>query len=232
MKTAADFRCGRAFTLLELLVVMALIATLSFFLLSTRSESGRAASLKAGQALLSNLVTLARTQAMASGQSSRLLVNIDPASASEPRRFLHYVVVQLQTSSGWQTLADAFLPDSVYVIPGNFSSLPAGLFAPVENVPWTKTDGSALRSTALRANRITTETINASASEQWVNITLSSASTTTQSGDIILINGRPRPPGSFSDGEAPVVLENPGGVCGLTLSVYGVPALINSRTSF
>jgi prepilin-type N-terminal cleavage/methylation domain-containing protein len=232
MKTLPSLSCERAFTLLELLVVMALIATLSFFLLSNHGEGGRSASLRAAQAQFSNLLALARTQAMASGQSCRMLVNVDPSSASEPRRYLRYVVVQLQTTSSWQTLTDAFLPDSVYIVPGNFSSLPAGLFAVSENVPWTKVDGSALRSTALRSNRITTETINGSTAEQWVNLTLSSASNTTQSGDIILINGRPRPPGSFAEGEAPVVLENPGNVRGLTLSVYGVPALINSRTSF
>lgn len=232
MKTAAFLPRQRAFTLLELLVVMALIATLSFFILSSRGESGRSASLRAAQAMFSNLITLARTQAMASGQSSRLLINVDPASTGEPRRYLRYVVVQLQTASGWQTLTDTFLPESVYVIPGNFGTLPAGLFAPGENVPWTKVDGSALRSTALRSNRITSETINGSTTEQWVGITLSSAANTTQSGDVILINGRPRPPGSFAEGEAPVVLENPGNVCGVTLSVYGVPALINSRTSF
>jgi hypothetical protein len=110
--------------------------------------------------------------------------------------------------------------------------LPAGLFAPSANVPWTKVDNSALRSTALRSNRITSEVINGGAVEQWVNITFSSTANTAQSGDIIVINGRSRAPGSFVEGESPVVLENPGNVCGLTLSVYGVPALINSHTSF
>ena len=232
MKSVTFFPDRRAFTLIELLVVMALIATLSFFLISTRSESGRASSLKAAQALFSNLVTLARTQAMASGQSCRLLINVDPAGAGDPRRYLRYAVVQYQTASGWQTVTDAFLPELVYVVPGNFSTLPAGLFAAGGNVPWTKVDNSALRSTALRSNRIASEAINGGAVEQWVNITFSSTANTTQSGDIILINGRPRAPGSFAEGESPVVLENPGNVCGLTLSVYGVPALINSRTSF
>ncbi len=232
MKTVTFPSDRGAFTLIELLVVMALMASLSFFLLARRSESGRTTALKAGQALFSNLITLARTQAAASGQSSRLLINVDPSGAAEPRRYLRYVVVQLQTAGGWQTLTDVFLPDSVYVIPGNFTTLPGGLFAPSANVPWTKTDGSALRSTALRTNRITSEAINGANIEQWVNISLSPTSTTTQSGDVILINGRLRSPGSFAEGESPVVLENPGNVCGLTLSVYGVPALINSRVSF
>jgi hypothetical protein len=33
-------------------------------------------------------------------------------------------------------------------------------------------------------------------------------------------------------GDAPITLENPANVRGLTLSSYGVPALINARTSF
>src|SRR5947208_6527307 len=108
MKTSTLALRRHAFTLIELLVVMALIATLSYFLLSSRGESARSTSLKAAQAMVSNLITLARTQAMASGQSCRLLIQVDPASTSEPRRYLRYGVVQVQTVSGWQTLTEVF----------------------------------------------------------------------------------------------------------------------------
>ena len=44
--------------------------------------------------------------------------------------------------------------------------------------------------------------------------------------------GRFRPPGTYQPGESPVELDNPENVRGLTLSAYGVPALINTRASF
>jgi type II secretory pathway pseudopilin PulG len=219
------------FTLLELLVVVGLIAALSFFLIGGL-RSGNTAALQSAQALLANLATAARAKAMATGQSSRVLVQIDAGSGTLPPRFLRYVVLQTKVASGWETIAGAYLPDGVYVVPGNFSIIPAGLFAAGAAIPWEKVDGSALRSTALRANQVTIESINGAGAEQWVSFTISANAGTAQSGDLIVAAGRPRPPGSFAAGESPVELINPETVRGLTLSSYGVPALINARTSF
>lgn len=220
------------FTLLELLVVIGLVAGLSFFIAGGLSGSGKLAALQSAQSALVHLVTAARTKAMASGQSARVLVQIDATSTAQPLRYLRYVAVQTQSSTGWQTTVETYLPDGIYVVPGNFSAIPAGLFAPGTTTSWTKADGSALRSTALRANQITAETINSAGTEQWVSITISANAGTMQSGDIILATGRVRPPGSYLAGESPVELDNPDSVRGLTLSSYGVPALINARTSF
>lgn len=225
-------RAPRAFTLLELLVVIGLIAGLSFFIAGGLSGGGKTAALQSAQSTLAGLVTAARTKAMASGQSARLLVQIDATSTTRPLRYLRYVAVQTLGPAGWQTMVDAYLPDGVYIVPGNFSAIPAGLFAPGTASPWAKADGSALRSTALRANQITTESINSVGAEQWVGITLSASAGTAQPGDLILASGRVRPPGSYPAGESPVELDNPDHVRGLTLSAYGVPALINARTSF
>ena len=223
---------GRAFTLLELLVVMGLVAMLSLVLLGGIRQHGKATALQSAQALLANLATAARTQALTSGQSCRILIHVDPLTTSEPNRYLRYVVLQLQTAAGWQVISDSFLPEGVYVVPGNFSVMPGGLFATSSTVPWAKIDGSDLRSTALRANQITVEAVDDASVEQWVGITLSANAGTLQSGDIILAAGRRRPPGSYVPGDAPIELENPADVRGLTLSAYGVPALINTRTSF
>jgi hypothetical protein len=196
-------------------------------------SGGRSTALQSAQAVMANLISVARTKAMASGAPCRVLIHVDPARVSEPLRYLRYVVVQLKSPGGdWQTVTDTYLPEGVYVIPGVFNPMPAGLFAASITVPWTKVDGTDLRSTALRSNQITTETINGATAEQWVSLTLSANAGTLQSGDIILTAGHRRPPGSYADGEAPIELENPGKVRGLTLSAYGVPALINARTSF
>lgn len=231
-KYSAQWKRPRAFTLLELLVVMGLMAAFSLLLMGRWENGGRAAALKSAQAMLANLVTVARTGALASGRSSRILVHIDPAIPGDSGRYLRYIVVQLNTVDGWQTVTDAFLPDGIYVVPGNFSSMPGGLFAAGGTVPWRKADGSDLRSTALRSDQIFPDTINGVLSEQWVGVVLSSNAGTLQSGDMILATGRRKAPGSYAAGDAPVELQNPADVRGLTLSSYGVPAFINARTSF
>ena len=181
---------------------------------------------------MANLTTAARVKAMASGQPARVLVCIDPNSPAQPSRYLRYVALQVQVAGTWQLVTEVYLPDGIYVVPGNFSSIPAGLFPTSPSTPWTRSDGSALRSTVLRNSSITTEVINHAVAEQWVSFSISAAGTTAQSGDIILATGRRRAPGSYASGESPVELENPEQVRGISLSKYGVPVLINGRASF
>ncbi|MBI2515403.1 MAG: hypothetical protein HYV95_00670 [Opitutae bacterium] len=223
-----------AYTLLELLVVVGLVAGLSFFLVGGLRGGGRSVALQSGQSTLANLVTAARTKAMASGQSARILVHVDPGSADASTRYLRYLVLQVQAGGVWQPVpvAEAYLLEGVFVVPGNFANMPAGLFAADTVTPWTKSDGSPLRSTALRTASITSEIINSTAAEQWVSITFAAAGTTAQSGDLILALGKIRPPGSSAPGDAPVELENPEEVRGLALSAYGLPVLVNGRASF
>ena len=227
-------RPRRAFTLLELLVVIGLIAALSLVLLGGLGGGGKSAALQSAQATLANLVSAARTKAQAGGGGARLLINIDPTSTNDPARFLRYVVIQEQVAGVWQPVpaVEIYLPEGVYVVPGNFSVIPIGLFSTSTTTPWTKSDSTPLRSTALRANQVLSLMLNRAVPEQWVSVSFASVGTTAQSGDIILATGRRRPPGSFATGESPVELENPETVRGLTLSTYGLPALINDRASF
>lgn len=225
----APRRVIRAFTLLELMVVVGLIAALSFVLLGAL-KPGRGSALQAAQGTMANFLVAARSKAAASNQAVRLLVNFNPANADQPSRYLRYVVLQVQSGAGWQSVTDAFLPDGAYVVPGNVT-IPAGLFA-TANSTWTKPDGSDLRSTTLRSNNSVTEAINGPTAELWLCLPLAATGTTTASGDLVIAAGRTRAPGTFAAGESPVELFNPEEVRGLTVSQYGVATLINSRTSF
>jgi type II secretory pathway pseudopilin PulG len=229
MSSLNPTRVARAFTLLELLVVVGLIAAFSLVLL-TSLGSTRGAALQAAQGTLANLLVAARTQAAASGESSRLLIQFDAASGTAPTRFLRHLVLQVQVRGTWQSVTDAFLPEGTYLMPGNFS-LPAGLLAATD-APWTRSDGSALRSTALRISNLSEESIEGGVVEQWLSIPFAAAGTTSASGDLVIAAGRPRAPGSYAAGGSPIELTHPEQVRGLTLSAYGVATLINSRTSF
>jgi prepilin-type N-terminal cleavage/methylation domain-containing protein len=224
-------RCG--FTLIELLVVVALIAILTGLLLGGLPGGGKAVALQSAQATLANAIATARTQARASGRSVRLLVHVDPARTGEPSRFLRGLVLQRQDGSTWTTLTELHLPPGVYLVPGNFGSIPSGLFEPGETAAWRRVSSTdPLRSTALRDGEILSLAVEDAEAARWCGITFAAAGTTMQSGDLVLAAGRARPPDSFSAGESPVRLENAEAVRGLSLSTYGVVTLIDDRNGF
>jgi len=216
------------FTLLEMLIVVGLVAALSVVLLAGLFGGGKAAALQSAQASLAGVVTAARAQAVASGQGARLCLNVD---ATAPDRFLRYWVVQVKTDSVWRTTADISLPEGVFVVPGKFAEMPAGLFSSAST--WLKNDHStALRSTALQDGRIFIEALNDAVPQKWVAIEFGATGGTAQSGDLVLVPGTARPPGSWTAGESPVELRDAAAARGLTLSSYGVPALVNEVASF
>jgi hypothetical protein len=51
-------------------------------------------------------------------------------------------------------------------------------------------------------------------------------------GSLVIAPGIRRAPGSYAAGAVPVQLIKPQAVCGLVLSAYGVPALLNDRRAF
>ena len=229
MRIHPQSRRSHAFTLLELLVVVGLISVLALFVLGAL-QPGRGPALEAGQATLANLLVAARTKAVATNRPVRLLVNFELSREVRPSRYLRYVVLQSQPAAGWQSVADVFLPDSVYVVPGN-GAVPAGFFGAAETA-WTKPDGSLLRSTALRESNWVNEAIDGARIERWLAFPLSAMGTTASSGDLILAAGRPRSPADSAPGESPVELVDPEQVRGLTISQYGVATLIDRRAGF
>ena len=221
-----------AFTLVELLIVVGLIGALSAFLLGGLGGGGKSAAQQSAQSALIGIITVARTKALSTGQPSRVVVNIDATSSAVPARFLRYIAVQTQASAAWQTIMETYLPSGVYVVPGDFTSLPANLFLE-DSGAWVRVDGSTpMRSTVLRSTQITTETINFGSAEKWVSFTIGAVGTTAQSGDLMLALGRERVPGSFTEGDSPVQLFNRENVRGVSLSSYGLTVSIDGRQSF
>lgn len=224
----------RGFTLLEVLVVLALVAATSFLLVGGL-RGGKTTVLRSSQATLANFVTAARTKAAATGRKTRLLVHADPVV---PERYLRFVVLQLGPVAGeseWKTVQSIFLPAGVYVVPASLTGLvaDAGQWRRVSN------PGDELVSD-LFANQSFLQSLEGDQTAQWwmgvgftPNGTLAAlAGGPPPKGSLVIALGEPRATGTYPAGQAPVQLEEPSQVCGLLLSAYGVPALVNGRNAF
>ena len=232
MKSSSN--CGHrkvGFTLLELLVVVGLIATLSFFLIGGLRGGGRAAAMQSAQATLANLVTAARTKAAASGCRVRILICADPADLARFRRTLAVQQESTLNSNTWN--APAFitsLPDGVFVLPYR-GRIPAGFYDSQSS--WVKYNSTnPLESSSLSGSPVSVA-LEGNPANSWDLIQFTPAGTlSTGVGDVVLASGAQRPPGSYLAGESPVQVTNPENIRGISISTYGVPALINSRASF
>ncbi len=222
------------------LVVIGLIAAMSFLLVSGLTGGGATAAMQSGQATITNLITTARTKAAATGRKTRLLVNTE-AGASE--RYLRHLVLQLARQAGsspadWDTTATVTLPEGVYVVPASLTQT-GGLVA--NPADWKRvTDPAADLVSDLFSNQAMSVLLEGDTSAQlWTGVSFTPNGTLAAlgvgpppKGSLVIALGVRRPPGSYQPGESPVQLGNPQAVRGLILSAYGVPALVSERSSF
>lgn len=227
---------ARAFTLLELLVVVGIIALMSG-ILGFGLGGDRSAAVHGGQVLVEDLVTAARLKAAATGRKVRVLVNVDPAA---PDRYLRRWVLQLARQPGaspadWDTLHGFTLPRGVYVVPESLEGLVG------DTAPWQRPSdpGAQLTSDLLEGQAISLALEGESALQLWAgaaftpNGTLAAvAGGLPPKGLIVIACGRERLPGSFSAGTPPVELFDPERIRGVVLGAYGVPAPLDDRTAF
>lgn len=224
-------RNWRAFTLLELLVVLGLIAALSFVLIGGLGGGGKSAALQSAQATVANLIAAARVKAVASQREARVLFHIDPNSPLAAERYLRYYALQQRNASGaWETTQTGVLADGVGVLPRLITS-PSNLVAPGLN--WTRpSDNGALRSSAFRAAAEEVLEIDGLIGERWTAITIAAFGTTTNSGDLVLGALTRLPPTETTAGLSTVQFSNPEQVRGVSLSGYGLAVLVNERSGF
>jgi prepilin-type N-terminal cleavage/methylation domain-containing protein len=228
------------FTLLELLVVIALIAALSAVLVGGLGGGGQAAALESAQATMAGLLTSARTKAAATGHKTRLLIATEPAIAT---RYLRHVALQVGRQTGaspadWDTVVEADLPEGTYLAPASLAQTPGLVATPAE---WKRaSDSLAELSSDLLQNQTVTAALPGELNAQlWAGVAFTSNGTLAAldggpppKGYLVIATGVRRPTGSYSAGESPVQLVKPSAVRGLVLSAYGVPALLNDRWAF
>jgi prepilin-type N-terminal cleavage/methylation domain-containing protein len=226
----------RAFTLIELLVVVGLIAILSAAVFQLPADGGSEAAMRSAQAIMRDLVTVARTRAPATGHKTRLLVNVD---AGVPERYLRLVVLQIGRQAGaspadWDSLQRIALPTGVFVVP---AALDGVVTAPSD---WKRaSDPTADLSSDLFSGQSLAYALEGdTAPQSWTGVAFTPAGTLAAlagglppKGSLVLAPGRRREVEQGS-GAPPVTLENPKTVRGLLLSAYGVPALLPNWNAF
>jgi prepilin-type N-terminal cleavage/methylation domain-containing protein len=229
--------CG--FTLLELLVVVALIGGLSLVLFLGLEGSGKPAALQSAQATVSSLVTAARLKAAASGRHCRVLVANDPA---DPERYLRFLALQQARHPGasateWDTVQTAALPAGTFIVPATITS-PVGLVSDASRWRRSTEPGEELASGAFLNQTIVHALEGDVTARQWTGVCYTPQGTLARLGTvggpprglIVITTGVRRPPGSYATGASPVLL-TPDLVRGLMLSAYGVPAWLNDQNA-
>lgn len=220
-------RQRRAFTVIELLVAVSIIALLATLVFGAFSGNSKSLALESAQATLGNLVVAARTKAMANGRAARLLIHNDTANPERVRRYL--ILQEQDANAAWVTTSDVLLPKGVYVMPSQ-NHLLTGLLE--GDVLWKKIDGSTvLHSSALSGATVTVQ-VNSATTETWEVLSYNYRGTSGTSGFVVLASGQLRTPGTYGAGESPVRLVSPDAVRGLSISSYGMPTYLNGRAAF
>lgn len=233
-------RSCHAFTLLELLVVIGLIAGLSLLLLMGIGGGGKAAALQTAQATVSGLVTSARLKAAASGRHCRVLVAADPV---DPERYLRFLALQQARQAGpspanWDTIQTTALPADALIVPASITT-PAGLVRDPSRWKRTTDPAADIVSGVLLNQEIDYALEGDPVSRRWTGICFTPNGTLARLGNVggpprgllVIAMGARRAPGTYGPGESPVTLQ-PDALRGLMLSAYGVPALLDDRNAF
>jgi type II secretory pathway pseudopilin PulG len=218
-------RTAAGFTLFELLAVVGLMAAVVAIGVAGLRGSGGGAARDGAVALLASRLAEARALANSRGEPARLLVHADPL---QPERFLRYVVVATPDGVGWRpTDGGSFLPAGVVVLRPE----PLGVAGPgaVQRAgdDWNRASGGGLRSTALRTYAASGGGPPVLGSANWLVVHFSPTGGVF-AGDIVVANGWRQ------DETVPVTLvcEQPDNVAGLSLTFYGVTALVRGRAEF
>lgn len=114
----ATVRPRAAFTLLELVVTLSVIAILATLTMVSLSRSGEIRAVDSGIGMIRDMARAARAQAILAGQPARLIINYDEADPDRFLRYLGIVVRDKEDPANWQAVdRGAYLPQGVYLVP-------------------------------------------------------------------------------------------------------------------
>ncbi len=225
----------RAFTLVELLVVIAVIGILVGSLGLALSNGDRGVAMQGAQSSLSALVSGARAQAALNLSNASIVVWGDK---DDPETYLRRaaVMVNVKPAVGaafWVRKGDVVeLPTGIYFVPPDASgSLPAKFEKPADWSSLKYTESSSLNPTSLDVRL--SESASSSAAENitvkgYVSVGFNAYGQITASAvnTMMVATGELQPP---ADG---IIFKNAESVRGLVVSTYGISTLINEKLGF
>ncbi|GAB1488442.1 hypothetical protein MASR2M8_08870 [Opitutaceae bacterium] len=204
----------QAFTVVELMVVLALLVVLAGAAGLALLQGNTTIALQGGQAVLIQSLAFARTQAALSGRNAALAVSHDPA---QPDQSLRVLAVALRAPSGasWiRVSAWIPLPAGVALLP---PTSPSGAWVEPES-NWT----------GLLSSALSTEPALVGAEPALLLEFTPRGTVVGGGGDLVLAPCRRQSPGSAS----PLVFSEPEAVRGVAVSAYGVAEWIHERAGF
>lgn len=204
----------RAFTLIELMLVLAILVMVAGATGLALQQGNAAIALQGGQSVLAQSLSVVRNQAALSGRNAALAVALDPAQPDQSLRALA-VAIRDPAGSSWVRLgAWTTLPPGIALLP---PTSPSGA--------WIEpgSDWAGLRSSALPTVPVLVGQEPALVLEFTPRGTVVGGG-----GDLILATFRPLPPGSASS----LLYVEPDAVRGVTVSAYGVAEWIHERAGF
>jgi prepilin-type N-terminal cleavage/methylation domain-containing protein len=221
MRIAKKTFTHRAFTIIELLVVISIIAVLAAGVGIALRGGNPDASLRSAQSLVVGALASARGQAALNQSNARILVQAN----SSDENFLRSIRVVIRdpiTPSNWKQVgSEIILPEGVYVMPPTYTL--GGVFFESQDNNWNSGRNSSFLS-------LTTASADlaglANAATCLVSRDISPLGAVIGGGGrIVVTTGR-------RTGPATITLDNSAAVRGLAVSVYGIAGLVNEPGSF
>lgn len=205
-------RKEHAFTLIELLAVIGMMAVIMGVLSFSFRGGGQAVGLQNAQAMCSSMVSAARGKAALTGRDARLILVSEATSTTD---YLRRLAVQHQDESGnWLP------PDQSIFLPKGVCVVPPGTVPVVDEVSW----GTAEQSSFTGPNLSTSVTVDGTPVSCWY-ISFTSRGTVAGSGIQIVLS-------TVRFDAVGFAFDNPSNMRGLKVSSYGVQTLISDADGF
>jgi prepilin-type N-terminal cleavage/methylation domain-containing protein len=223
-----------AFTLVELLVVISIIALLGGLFGAAFSHNSGTGGLTAAQGTVAGLLNYARTEASLTQGTARLIIYGTELTPDEPRYLSRVQVVVLDPSianntTHWITKGDVVdLPAGVYVVP----PVPPAVPVPAGADSWP-TSTPSLVSSNLSTAAMTVDGATTATTYFYVEFSLLGTLNGSAANGFLLVlaNGNPHLPGDTTDNQ-PVRFVNFHDVRGLLTSQYGIQTFLNDYNDF